>query len=46
MQDLQKINQAARNGADLVKRILAFSRKAEINPRPMNLNHEIERKNS
>ena len=41
--DLQKIHQAARNGADLVKRILAFSRKAEINPRPVNLNHEIER---
>ena len=30
---LQKINQAARNGADLVQRILAFSRKAEINRR-------------
>ncbi|MBI5571604.1 MAG: PAS domain S-box protein [Desulfomonile tiedjei] len=40
--DLQKINQAARSGADLVKRILAFSRKTEINPRPLNLNHEIE----
>ncbi len=42
-EDLQKIHQAARNGADLVKRILAFSRKAEINPRPVNLNQEIER---
>jgi len=41
--DLQKIHQAARNGADLVKRILAFSKKAEINPRHLNLNHEIER---
>ena len=40
--DLQKINQAARNGAELVKRILTFSRKADINPRPLNLNHEIE----
>jgi len=40
--DIQKINQAARNGADLVKRILAFSRKTEINPRPLDLNHEIE----
>ncbi len=38
---LQKIYQAARNGADLVQRILAFSRKAEINPLPLNLNHEI-----
>jgi signal transduction histidine kinase/ActR/RegA family two-component response regulator len=41
-EDLQKIHQAARNGADLVKRILAFSRKTEINPRPLDLNHEIE----
>ena len=41
--DLQKIQQAARNGADLVRSILAFTRKAEINPRPLNLNHEIER---
>ncbi len=40
--DLQKIIQAARNGADLVKRILMFSRQAEINARPLNLNHEIE----
>ncbi len=40
--DLQKINHAARSGADMVKRILAFSRKAEFNPRPLNLNHEIE----
>jgi two-component system, cell cycle sensor histidine kinase and response regulator CckA len=40
--DLQKIHQSARSGADLVRRILLFSRKAEINPRPLNLNHEIE----
>jgi two-component system, cell cycle sensor histidine kinase and response regulator CckA len=40
--DLKKINQAARSGADLVQRILAFSTKTEINPRPLNLNHEIE----
>ncbi len=40
--DLQRINHAARNGADLVRRILTFSRKAEFNPRPLNLNHEIE----
>lgn len=40
--DLQKIHQAARNGADLVQRMLAFSRKTEINPRPLNLNREIE----
>jgi two-component system cell cycle sensor histidine kinase/response regulator CckA len=40
--DLQKINEAARNGAELVHRILAFSRKTQINPRPLNLNHEIQ----
>ncbi|MFZ5867625.1 MAG: PAS domain S-box protein [Thermodesulfobacteriota bacterium] len=40
--DLQRIAQAARNGADLVKRLLTFSRKAETNPRPLNLNHQIE----
>ena len=40
--DLQKIHQAARRGADLVQRILAFGRKTEITPRPLNLNHEIE----
>ncbi|MGO9569460.1 MAG: PAS domain S-box protein [Desulfomonilaceae bacterium] len=40
--DLQKINQAARSGADLVKSILAFGRKTEVNLRPLNLNHEIE----
>ena len=40
--DLQKIRGAARSGADLVRSILAFSRKSEISPRPINLNHEIE----
>ncbi len=40
--DLQKIHQAAINGADLVRRILAFSRKAEINLRPLDLNSQIE----
>ncbi|MBI5251012.1 MAG: PAS domain S-box protein [Desulfomonile tiedjei] len=40
--DLQRINQAGKNGADLVQRILAFSRKADINARTLNLNHEIE----
>ena len=41
-EDLQKIHQAARSGADLVKSILAFGRKATINPRPLELNHEIK----
>ncbi|MDQ7785466.1 MAG: PAS domain S-box protein [Desulfomonilaceae bacterium] len=40
--DLQKIHQAAGSGADLVNRILAFSRKADIKPRPLNLNRQIE----
>jgi two-component system, cell cycle sensor histidine kinase and response regulator CckA len=40
--DLQKINQAAQKGADLVRRLLTFSRKAEFKPRPLNLNYQIE----
>jgi two-component system cell cycle sensor histidine kinase/response regulator CckA len=40
--DLNRINQAARNGADLVHRLLTFSRKTEIKPRPLNLNHQID----
>ncbi len=39
--DLQKIIQAARNGADLVQRLLTFSRKVEPNPTPVRLNHHI-----
>ena len=40
--DLTKIHQAATNGADLVQRLLTFSRKTESKPRPLNLNHRIE----
>ena len=40
--DLQKINQAGRSGADLVRSILMFSREAAFNPRSLDLNHEIE----
>ncbi|MGO9572189.1 MAG: PAS domain S-box protein, partial [Desulfomonilaceae bacterium] len=40
--DLNRINQAARNGADLVHRLLTFSRKTETKPRPLNLNHQID----
>lgn len=40
--DLLKIVQAARNGADLVRRILTFSRKVETKLRPMDLNHEVK----
>ena len=39
--DLQKINQAARRGADLVQRLLTFSRKTEIKPQPLQLNRRI-----
>jgi len=40
--DLERINQAAGNAADLVQRLLTFSRKTEVNPRPLNLNRRIE----
>ncbi|MBI5248040.1 MAG: PAS domain S-box protein [Desulfomonile tiedjei] len=42
LEDIRKINQAARNGADLVQRLLTFSRKTELQPRPINLNWKIE----
>jgi two-component system cell cycle sensor histidine kinase/response regulator CckA len=40
--DLQKIKLAAQKGADLVRRLLTFSRKAEFKPRPVDLNQQIE----
>jgi two-component system, cell cycle sensor histidine kinase and response regulator CckA len=40
--DLRKVYQAAQNGADLVKRLLTFSRKTRYNPMPVNLNQRIE----
>ncbi len=40
--DLARILQSARNGADLVHRLLTFSRKTEVKPRPLNLNRQIE----
>ena len=39
--DLQKIFHAAKNGAELVQRLLMFSRKSEPKPVPMNLNKQI-----
>ncbi len=42
---LEKINQAARSGADLVKRLLMFGRKTEINLRPLDLNQLIGKAN-
>lgn len=40
--DLQKIFNAARDGAELVQRLLTFSRKTDINPTPINLNRQLE----
>jgi two-component system, cell cycle sensor histidine kinase and response regulator CckA len=40
-EDLEKIVQTSRNGADLVQRLLTFSRQAEAQPRNMNLNDRI-----
>jgi len=39
--DLHKIHQAALSGADLVQRLLTFSRKVEPKPVPMSLNKQI-----
>ena len=39
--DLQKIFHAAKNGAELVQRLLTFSRKVEPKPIPLNLNMRI-----
>ena len=39
--DVQKIGEAANRGADLVQRLLTFSRKTEFKPQPLNLNHRI-----
>jgi two-component system, cell cycle sensor histidine kinase and response regulator CckA len=41
-QSVKSVNKAAVNGADLVKRILTFSRKTETRPKPLDLNHEIK----
>ncbi|MFH1115052.1 MAG: ATP-binding protein, partial [Pseudomonadota bacterium] len=40
-QGLRTIRDTARRGSDLVKQILAFSRKVESNFRPLDLNHEV-----
>ena len=39
--NLRSIAQAAQNAADLVRRILTFSRRVETKLRPLNLNHEL-----
>ncbi|MEW6352278.1 MAG: PAS domain S-box protein [Thermodesulfobacteriota bacterium] len=44
--DLEKVYRAADSGADLVRRLLAFSRKADATPSPRNLNTQISQLNS
>jgi signal transduction histidine kinase/ActR/RegA family two-component response regulator len=39
--DLQKINESAQRGADLVQRLLTFSRKTDTNLQPLDLNLRI-----
>jgi len=39
--DLQTVIHAGRSGAELVQRLLAFSRNAESKPRPVNLNLQV-----
>ncbi len=39
--DLKKIYESGRRGADLVQRLLTFSRKTEIKRQPLNLNRRI-----
>jgi nitrogen-specific signal transduction histidine kinase/ActR/RegA family two-component response regulator len=39
--DLRKVHESAKRGADLVQRLLTFSRKTEIKPQPLNLNRRI-----
>lgn len=41
-QDLDKILQASRRGADLARRLLTFGGKSTILPGPVDLNHEVE----
>jgi PAS domain S-box-containing protein len=39
--DLHKVYDSAKRGADLVQRLMTFSRKTEIRPQPLNLNRRI-----
>jgi|GEM_PF-668674 len=41
-EDLRKVIHAAHTAGDMVRQILAFSRKAETRPRPINLNKPLE----
>jgi two-component system, cell cycle sensor histidine kinase and response regulator CckA len=39
---LHQISEASRRGAELVKRLLAFSRRGDTEPRQLDLNHQIK----
>jgi PAS domain S-box-containing protein len=41
--NLEKIQTAARRSADLTKQLLAFARKQIIEPKPLDLNHTVEK---
>ena len=41
--DLNRINHAAKDGAELARRLLTFSRKGELNRIPINLNEQVEK---
>ena len=40
--DLLKIHESTLRGAELVQRLLTFSRKTDIKPQPLNLNHRVQ----
>lgn len=40
--DLQKVLETGRKGAELIDRLLAFSKKGESNPQPLDLNRTVE----
>ena len=39
---LRAIRETAKKGSDLVRQLLTFSRKVETNPRPLDLNYQVE----
>jgi nitrogen-specific signal transduction histidine kinase len=41
-EDLTRVYEAAKGGAELVQRLLTFSRKTEFSPRPMSLNRQVQ----
>ncbi|MBI4964816.1 MAG: PAS domain S-box protein [Desulfomonile tiedjei] len=40
--DIERITQAGKHGAELVRRLLSFSRKVDMDMRPINLNDAVE----